>query len=439
MSSKRMFVFFACVAIAFGANGFVGTAFAVGPQPANDLISGATVVSSLPFTQTLDTTGATTDATDTQANAICGAPFTNNSVWYQFTAGAGDTHLGVDTTGSNFTSGVLIATGTPGALNTVACGPTRSGTSTTAGKTYYIMVFDDSGSGGTLHLSIHGPGPVPANDKAAHAIAITHLPYKVNLDTTGATSDYIDTQANKSCGAPAVGNSVWYTYTPGLKHTLIFNAENSDYSAGILVATADQGALTTVACGPYGITAKLSPHTTYYVMVFDAGGSGGGTLGLTISEAPTASLHVQKYARVDKTGAVHYRGTYSCRRISNLRIFADVLQIVGDNVVESHSPEVLIPSLHCTGGPRPLNGIVPAGKVKFVPGKAVFLLEGDSCNNVSCVFPADEAVVQLGTHPAGGATAPEIHHTTRRTLRAPQYRYRTATRASHVKWGRRQR
>ena len=42
----------------------VGSASAVAAAPSNDLIGGATAVASLPYTQTLDTTGATTDADD---------------------------------------------------------------------------------------------------------------------------------------------------------------------------------------------------------------------------------------------------------------------------------------------------------------------------------------------------------------------------------------
>jgi len=87
MSRSRVLATVACVAIALGLGGFVGSAAAATPPP-NDLISGATVVSALPFLQTLDTTAATTDANDAQVNESCGAPFTNNSVWYKFTAGA---------------------------------------------------------------------------------------------------------------------------------------------------------------------------------------------------------------------------------------------------------------------------------------------------------------------------------------------------------------
>ena len=89
----------------------------------------------------------------------------------------------------------------------------------TSGTTYYILVFDDIGSGGTLHISMHGSGPVPANDKVGHATAVSALPFSATLDTTGATTDATDSQANKSCGAPETSNSVWYTFTAGRNDT----------------------------------------------------------------------------------------------------------------------------------------------------------------------------------------------------------------------------
>ena len=46
------------------------------------------IIGSVPFSQTLDTSQATTDADEAQLNALCGAPRTDASVWYQVTATA---------------------------------------------------------------------------------------------------------------------------------------------------------------------------------------------------------------------------------------------------------------------------------------------------------------------------------------------------------------
>ena len=70
----------------------------------------------------LDTTQATTDGDDAQLNASCGAPATDASVWYAFTA-ASDIGVVVDVSQSNYSAGVLVGVGSQGNLQTVACGP----------------------------------------------------------------------------------------------------------------------------------------------------------------------------------------------------------------------------------------------------------------------------------------------------------------------------
>src|SRR5919106_206305 len=123
--------------------------------PSNDLFLGATVVT-VPFSDTLDTTEATTDADDAELNASCGAPATDASVWYAFTAAA-DGGVVVDVSQSDYTAGVLVGVGTQGSLETVDCGPGTVGFTATAGTTYYILAIDDQedggGNGGTLQIS----------------------------------------------------------------------------------------------------------------------------------------------------------------------------------------------------------------------------------------------------------------------------------------------
>lgn len=53
--------------------------------PTNDTIANATPITSVPFTDTFDSTGATTGAEDAAINATCGAPVTNVSVWCRST------------------------------------------------------------------------------------------------------------------------------------------------------------------------------------------------------------------------------------------------------------------------------------------------------------------------------------------------------------------
>jgi len=132
--------------------------------PGNDLYAGRTVITAVPYTTTVDTTEATTDADDVEANAECGAPATDASVWFEITAAA-DGGLLVQLNDSDYSAGAIVATGAPGSFGIVACGPGAVAFTATAGETYAILVFDDqfdeTGSGGTLNLTVDEVPPPP--------------------------------------------------------------------------------------------------------------------------------------------------------------------------------------------------------------------------------------------------------------------------------------
>jgi hypothetical protein len=160
--------------------------------PANDLLAGAVVVSSLPFAEVLDVTTATSDADDAQVNESCGAPVTNNSVWYQYTAGPSDGAIVVDVSESDFNAGAIIAIGGPGNLETVACAPHITVTTLTPGTVYYILAFDDTGKGGVLNIKIRAE-PRPAVDlrvkRRGKVDAMGYAQVRVAYRCTG--SDYL--------------------------------------------------------------------------------------------------------------------------------------------------------------------------------------------------------------------------------------------------------
>ena len=138
----------------------LATAASAAPAP-NDTVATATVVSTLPRTIEQDTTGATTDATDATLNAQCGAPFTNASVWFRYTAGV-DGGVVADMSASNYSGGFIVTEGAPAAGNLVACGPTTVGFGTTAGQTYYVLAFSDTATnGGNLVVTFDTAPPPP--------------------------------------------------------------------------------------------------------------------------------------------------------------------------------------------------------------------------------------------------------------------------------------
>jgi hypothetical protein len=136
--------------------------------PSNDDFAGATVIPGLPYNATLDTSEATSEASDAELNVFCGAPAIDASVWYEFTPAA-DVNVLVDVSASDYSAGVFVATGSPGAFGPVeACGPGFVSFFAAAGTTYVLMVIDDQqdggGNGGTLELSVTEAPPPPEID-----------------------------------------------------------------------------------------------------------------------------------------------------------------------------------------------------------------------------------------------------------------------------------
>ena len=131
--------------------------------PGNDTYAGRTVIGSVPFGESVDTTEATSDADDAEASAPCGAPPTEASVWYEITAAA-DGVLLVDVSTSTYAAGVIVATGSPGSLAFVTCGGFAVAFGMSAGETYAILAFDfevGAGNGGTLNITIDELPPPP--------------------------------------------------------------------------------------------------------------------------------------------------------------------------------------------------------------------------------------------------------------------------------------
>jgi hypothetical protein len=99
------------------------------------------------FTDTKDSSGATTQTTDPIPTCAAGV---SNSIWYAFTPTSSGTITDVDTIGSSYDSVLSIWTGTAGSFSSVACNDDITpgivvqsqihNVAVTAGTTYYIMV-----------------------------------------------------------------------------------------------------------------------------------------------------------------------------------------------------------------------------------------------------------------------------------------------------------
>jgi hypothetical protein len=162
---KRLVVIISVVALSSLA--FAAPALAA--PPGNDDAGSASLITTLPFTDSLNTADATADPSD--PDCLGG---TNASVWYTFTTGADPITLRADTTGSDYATQVVVVT--PSAAGgIVTCGPDFAQFTADPNTTYYFMVAacfnfavvrpaavgcDANATGGSLVFSL-GEAPPP--------------------------------------------------------------------------------------------------------------------------------------------------------------------------------------------------------------------------------------------------------------------------------------
>jgi len=144
------------------------------PQPPNDHCADAKVITSVNFSEIVDTRSAGYDDWDPDPTCV-GACCPRNVVWYAYTP-ASEGIVAVTTQGSNYDAGVAVYVGTCNGdedtvLDEVACAadfcfndaqPSRLSFAAVPGTTYLIMVWDGvDGEGGTLHFNLSQPGWCP--------------------------------------------------------------------------------------------------------------------------------------------------------------------------------------------------------------------------------------------------------------------------------------
>jgi hypothetical protein len=177
-------------------------AAAVAAAPSNDDFDAATVVATVPFSDSIDTREATTASDDP------GRCFINNSVWYRFTPDH-DMTVRITVAGSSYDAIIGLFTGARGSLQDLDCGR-QLVPELHAGVTYYLMVngccYLGGPDGGDLKLSIKEALP-PANDDWDTATTVTSVPFQVTettlLATTSADDDFFYGK-----------KSVWFSFTP---------------------------------------------------------------------------------------------------------------------------------------------------------------------------------------------------------------------------------
>jgi hypothetical protein len=183
MSHRVFRTFFVLVFIL--AQFMTGITPALAAVPANDNFAGAVVITSLPFSATVDNTDATIEPGEPYAG--CAFPF--RSVWYSFTP-TENVAVQVDMAGSTVGGAVQIlrASGpTISDLTNLACAFSGSSANLQfdGGTTYYLRV-DSNGQAGNLQINLQQLTP-PSNDSFANPVVISSLPFSMAADNTNAT------------------------------------------------------------------------------------------------------------------------------------------------------------------------------------------------------------------------------------------------------------
>lgn len=131
---------------------------ALAQPPSNDDIVNATIIPEIPFTDTADTTEATSDVSGCAEDAA--------TVWYSFMP-TSDIAISVDTFGSDYDTTLTAFVGTPDSLELITCNDDTHSLQSqivfhaSAGVTYWIMAGSCcSGPGGQLVVNVdEGPPP----------------------------------------------------------------------------------------------------------------------------------------------------------------------------------------------------------------------------------------------------------------------------------------
>ena len=274
------------VALALAAVALPGAARAA--TPGNDDFANAAVInpSALPFSDSVDTTSATTETGEPGGGCFYSGP----TVWYSITPSS-DGVFRVDTSTSNYTNAINIYTGSNlNALSFAGCGysfqqPTFRATS---GTTYYVQVGGYFSSG-QLQLTL-SQVPSPPNDAFANAspIAPSSLPFSDSQSGLAATLEPGEPTA--SCNVFGVpNNSWWYSFTPSSSRSY----KISTYSGGlptVAVYTGSPGSLSEAACrtlgGSNAFSFAATQGVTYYIQLGDYYGGAFGGVNFTLDVAP---------------------------------------------------------------------------------------------------------------------------------------------------------
>jgi hypothetical protein len=251
-----------------------------------------------------------------------------------------------------------------------------------------------------LSLGLAAPvlAAAPSNDSYVDRTVIGSVPFAQSVDTTEATIDADDAEANAGCGAPAIEASVWYEITAAADGALVVDVSSSTYPAGVIVATGSPGSLAIVTCGAFSVTFGTAAGETYAILAFDfeAGAGNGGTLNITVDELPpppVIELALDQTGHFNaQTGSATVTGVITCSGGEGLgKISVQLTQALGRFKFFGEGGA----EFACDGTTQPWAAEVFSANGKFAGGKAAVSVFAFACGLGGCTEAGAERIVTL--------------------------------------------
>lgn len=287
-SRTRSLASFAFALVVTGALLLVGPSGALAAA-ANDDFDAATVISSLPFSTSVDTTGTTIQDGEPQ---FCSS--VDNSVWYAITPSA-DSILSASAGGGWPPAQLNVyrqdASGLAG-LTFLNCQNWSSESVVVhlqAATTYYVQASTIYYNAGQLNISM-AEVHAPSNDDFADATPVAAVPFDDDADLLAAS---IESDEPTGC----VGTSqktAWYAFTPAASGS--YAIDRSGYYTPMAVYTGTSlSSLSQVACAGYSTAIfHANAGATYYVQL-GRGWDSSGPVHVSIKDAPPAIASFYHY------------------------------------------------------------------------------------------------------------------------------------------------
>jgi len=358
--------------------------FRLNPPPANDDIDNATVISGLPFTDSITTADATTAADDPSCNGNA------HSVWYSFTP-ARNLPVKADTSGSDYATRLSVYTGSRGALSQIACAsaPAQVTFNATAGTTYFFMVASAAGGpGGTLVFHV-AEGP-PANDDISGAIPLA-LNTTITENTALATRAPTDPTTCSSL-SHFITNTVWFSFTATQSQPLDVDKRGTDYPASVTVMTDLGSGPSVIACATDqdfpgqspGVRFNATAGNTYFLMAANVNPMfSAGVVQLTIRPAIVATVGINPAGMVDGQGVASVTGTLGCSQgVAGASLHVDLRQRISKKLVITGSRD--LSNLLCPTTPNAWSATITGTNGSFTKGQAEVFVTGSACDPIGC-------------------------------------------------------